>query len=295
MASVKDLLTRACALEEQLRTHDFIAPDTHESLAKDGPCSGQTKSALDGDASHSTVLKRIRADLPYGTLLSAMLLSAANEIDAAVQDLDRWVRQNSPRSGAESAADARWIFVYRARAQAALLLWNQMPDGPKGYLVAEYYSELLKIGEHFLNATTRVRRKSWRMQRERFDAKGSGESRWQTALCANDVTPAFKRFMLAHLSAMNNRTYFLSKHLDFSHGQARLDELRDNGHYLARADVACLQPPLPDGELLKQVASTQSSFLDTAALAELALAKSKDREATKREHLCRARERIDSL
>jgi|SRR5882672_8099594 len=46
--------------------------------------------------------------LPYGTLLAAMLLNAADELDSAIRDIDEWVADNSPAQD-RARAEQSWL------------------------------------------------------------------------------------------------------------------------------------------------------------------------------------------
>lgn len=223
--------------------------------------------------------------LPYGTLLAANLLSAADEVPSAVQDLDAWVDANQP-DGDHPDQFYRRFGVYRALVESTLLLMGDTDLSPaEEYLIIEHNRRLLDIGKNLLSSTyppdgSQV---SWRAQIRRAE-KGDGiDPMWQIGICANDLKPEFKIFMTSYLSASNNLAYFLNRNIEFAEREGLLNDMERQAKHLAdKINMRCL---LDNRTLADQ---SQAAFLDTAAAVELTLARRTKNRTEKRSHLCDA-------
>jgi hypothetical protein len=183
-SSITTIWLRVCRTETQLRA----LGDIEELKGEEQPCDKEAADAiafLDAPAASGLPGAEIRValqpifnpKLPYGILLSAMLLNAAGEIDLAVKDLDQWVGENWP----DSRTDFRWLGVYRALNQSTLLLMADDPAGPKRFLVIKQNQKLVEIADNkLLNSMHHAPSQlSWREQRSRFEKGDESNLMWQ--------------------------------------------------------------------------------------------------------------------
>lgn len=218
--------------------------------------------------------------LPYGTLLAAMLLNAADELDSAIRDIDEWVADNSPAPG---HAGQSWL-VFRALNQAAQLLLASDSSNANSYLAFEHSRNLVEVGERLLNGTVTSAdsKLSWQAQRARFAKAEPVDLLWELGLCPNDLTASFKRAMLATLQASNTVAYILSQNIEFAEKKNLIREMDWRADYLAKkVNTRCLTDSKAD--------NVQAAFFDTAAVVELTLAaREKQQPNEKRRRLCNA-------
>jgi len=299
-SSIKTIWLRVCRTETQLRA----LGDIEELKAEDKPCDKEAEDAIElldapaaaglpGAEIHVALRPIFNPKLPYGILLSAMLLNAAGEIDLAVKDLDQWVGENWP----DSRKDFRWFGVYRALNQSTLLLMADDPTGQKRFLMIMQIQKLVEIADKLLNAMHHPSSQlSWREQRSRFE-KGDGlDLMWHMGVCSNDLTELFKRFMNTRLTAANNLAYFLSQNTEFAERENLMGEMERHADYLGKkVNMRCLQleraPTDKDGDETddrENADRTQAIFLDTAAAVELVLADRETLRTERRRRLCSA-------
>jgi hypothetical protein len=219
-------------------------------------------------------------DLPYGTLLAAVLLNAAGEADAALRDLRHWSARNTPKAN----DTYRRFAAYRALFQAAYLSGIVSPSLASTYPVILQLRRVVELGDALLSTTGAAPGKlPWRAQLRRFEGGDRVDPLWLVGVCSNDLTTLFKRFMLAHLSATNNLAYFLSQDPQFARHQGFIDEMEKRGDYPAKkVNVRCLED-----EPLRAI-RTSASFFDTAAAVQLALASTEQGRSERRVRLCQA-------
>ena len=277
---IEALWLKACDVEFQLR--GVMKPISDNRGHRD-TCIDTAKKAV-GSTTGKSATVGPNPLLPYGTLLSAMLLNAAGEVDLAVKDLDLWVTANEPKD----RQHAQWLGIYRARYLGAILLTQDNPTGSRLYRTIRQYKSLVELGQRFLSSTFPSNQSSWRTQMDRLEKGDRIDSLWHTAICALDLSSNFKRMMLANLNAANNLAYFLSQDVQFAKHERLLDEMEKYGFYISGINVRCLQEDPYSDEHRQAANRTQATFLDTAAAVEVALALREDRRGEKRTKLCRA-------
>jgi hypothetical protein len=293
--NIKAIWQVACDTEFRLRSANFMEPDPERNPSKHlEDCTKEQARAsqfIDGAAKGSPPQGFFASTLPYGTLLSSMLMNAAGEIETAAADLDRWATRNEPNL---TAADDqyKWFGIYRARFYAASLLQREGPAGVRSYFMITQNRKVIDLGQRLLNSKGGTVRGKWRDQVETL--KGSRtDAIWHTAECGNDLSASFKRLMMANLSVQNNYVYFLSQDLPFAKSQGLEEEMENYGKFLATVSVRCLQADPLSEDARIDADSTRASFLDTAANVELVLAAQEEEWSKKRTRLCLALHHVE--
>ncbi|HET7679889.1 MAG TPA: hypothetical protein VFK79_07110 [Xanthobacteraceae bacterium] len=319
ISSLQAIWQKACDTQRQLADAEFLDASMFEK-DDDKPenCATQRHAA-------SELLNKMLSDpdkyalnwnLPYATLLSAMLLNAAGETDPAVRDLHRWLLKN-PMSEKEPR---KWFPIWRVHFFSAALLLRDNTGGTRNHALVLQYKKLVGLGETFLasnavpgaspppahivrrlqsvQSVARARAsltagpRSWREQVKLFqDSDEMGEI-WRTAVCANDLSKHFKRFMNAHLTNVNNYLYFLSEDFLYAKEKGLLSDMERYSDFLVKASMRCLQQE-DSTQASIDARSSEANFLDTAASVQLALALApREGRAEKREKLCKAADYI---
>jgi hypothetical protein len=223
--------------------------------------------------------------LPYGTLLTAMLLNAGDELDSAIRDLDEWVADNSPTLGRPGQS---WL-VFRALNQAVQLLLASGSSATNLYLAFERGENLTEIGEKLLNSKASFNLKpSWRDQRALLEKTEPFDLLWDLGRCPDELTPSFKRAMLGILNASNTVAYVLSQNTEFAEKRNLIREMEWRADYLGKkVNTRCLGDSA-DKDALAKADRLQATFFDTAAAVQLALAAREKQQPEKRRRLCEA-------
>ena len=292
---------------------DNVSRDFLEMLSKLCDAEHKSKDDCEIDELKAAFLSRLPAgkaqtifdpNLPYGTLVAAMLLYAGGEWKSAVHDLDLWadtaLKRWHPKASTDAPANAsgdaapkddspKLFGLYRVRltsAQLAVIAATSPEADSTAALIA--ISELRKVVELGDQLLMRDKRGpsgiSWRRQMRRLERN---DPEWLLGTCANDLGTGFKITAKAHLNMLNMLAYFLSQDVALAMHEGLFEDMRKRGDQLAKQDVSCLQPDQSD--LSKTNAkSTQALFLDTAAAVQLAVASVAQLRPDKRSTLCRA-------
>jgi hypothetical protein len=291
---IKEIWRDTCDLDRQLRRAAYFAP-AHSAAApqEDDTCAQEAKRAerfLDRTVGRpdSQPGIELNPELPYGTLLSSMLLYAAGETDSAVRDLERWITLHPV--GDQRAF--RRIGVYRARYISALLLTRDNPENENIHVAFNKYQDTLEMGDRLLSSSFPANVMSWRAQRARLD-QSDRQNTWNTVDCSEDLSANFKQFARAYLVAKNNLTYFLSQNLELAKLERRDATMRRFADDLAKANILCLRlNDSPDEQAATR--SLQATVLDTAASVQLELGLREDQRGEKRALLCKAQQHIQA-
>jgi hypothetical protein len=234
--------------------------------------------------------------LPYGTLLSSLMLLAAGESGAAVADLDAWI--NSKTDSKEPRInDFRWIGRYRLRNMSASLFLDEAP-AELSHSWARRFNRAIFAGEKLLASSYSYKdQQTWRNQtRLLFKTPTWEDVLWGELGCPESLSRPFKFMMQAHLSTINNFAFFLSQNFQFAKLENYDDWMAKQASRLASVKLRCLQheekdDPIHEG--LKRTISARklvrlkSSYLDTAAAIEFTLAADESRRPREaRAHLC---------
>jgi hypothetical protein len=209
-----------------------------------------------------------------------MLLNAADELDAAIRDIDEWVADNSPAQGNPGQS---WL-VFRALNQAVQLLLNSEMSNTNSHLTFEHSKTLAEMGGKLLNSTAQPAdsKLSWQDQRARLAKAEPVDLLWELGSCPSGLTASFKRAMLATLQASNTVAYILTQNIEFAEQKNLIGEMEWRASYLAKnVNTHCLTDSRAD--------DVQAAFFDTAAFVELTLAtRGKQPPNEKRRRLCDA-------
>lgn len=316
-SSLKEVWQKACDTQLQLAKAEFL--DFSKAKPEDRPdkCTEElsTASALLDEIANPAASAEVKLspNLPYATLLSAMLLNAVGEIDPAARDLHRWLLQN-PMTDQDSY---KWFPIYRAYFYMAHLWLRDNASGARSHPLIMQYRNLVELGSKFLarnsppaggspagNISWRVQLRqllpkalgleyvsapfSWREQLKLLhDSDGMGGI-WRTAVCTNDLSPNFKFFMVAHLTNINNYAYFMSQDFFYAKQKGLVGDMEKYADYLVKASMRCLQQVDSDKARIS-ARNSEANFLDTVASVQLALALApRSGRAEKREGLCKA-------
>ncbi len=262
---------------------DLKAVD-REKLERAKSCRQTEASVKSWLWSHGTAASFNYA-LPYGTLLAAMLLNAADELDSAIKDIDEWVA-GTPVSDDDPAVDSgkSWL-VFRAVNQAMLLLLASDSSGSDSDLALEHATKLAKIGQGLLDS------KSWQVQSTKLASAEPDDRLWEIGKCPGELTQYFKRAMLATLQASNNVAFILSQNIEYAERQDRIREMAQRADGLTHVDARCLAvqiPGVPTNQVSVLVERQRAAFFHTAATVQLALFPRETNYKKSRLRLCRA-------
>ena len=281
---IKKIWSDVCVTDHQLRAAGFFKPPA-AGAKPDPTCEEERDKAgafLDRSLGSTRPAIALNQQLPYGVLLSSVLLYAAGELDSAVRDIDRWIAFNGPID----ADSFRQIGLYRARYYAAQLLTRDNPEADRIHLALEKYKDVIEQADSLLSNTFPANVKSWRGQRKQLD-ESDPDSRWSTVECAQDLSRNFKIFMAAYLSAKNNLAYHLSQNLELARLEQRDSLMLRLAEEITKVNMSCLRKDASVDED-DNARSSRASFLDTAATVQLELALREERRDERRTHLCKA-------
>ncbi|MDX2155100.1 MAG: hypothetical protein SFW09_01210 [Hyphomicrobiaceae bacterium] len=236
--------------------------------------------------------------LPYATMLSALLLNAAGQYEAAVADLSDWGQSVLARKdvgGRRELTDA-----YRALHLAAILPLFQRNTLVLPRKVLSLHQTATRLGVSiYTSPHSDGGKTSWKNQSLLLLDPGaylkSDVTIWQTAACSRQLTRPFKLFMMAQLVLVNNITHQLSLDRHFTETAASLDELRQSARLLLLPNFRCLEHPSPEAASRithERVRNLEGVILHTVASAQLLLGRielEKDDRQNGRHRLCQAK------
>jgi hypothetical protein len=288
------LWRKICRREEDLPDMKVVDPKNTDKIRS----CGQTAKAVDDWLSLQGRTAAFSYGLPYGTLLAAMLLNAADELDSAIKDIDEWVADSGVSDNDPAADPGKSWLVFRAVNQAMLLLLAGGPSSSNSYLALEHSRKLAKIGHGLLqsdamptsDSSTKL---SWQAQSAKFDKAEPVDLLWELGVCPSGLTSSFKRAMLATLQASNNVAFILSENIEYANRQGLMPEMEQRANHLAKSvNTRCLAVETPEDATNRKIYSDlerlQAAFFDTAATVQLALVARGTQQQEKRRRLCDA-------
>jgi hypothetical protein len=238
LGKIEKVWKEACDIEDQLRRGGYIAStvSTHGPDDYRARCTSGAKEAF-RPPGRPPVSLDLNPDLPYAILLAAMLLNAAGEADSAIRDLDRWAVEKRP----DTDQDYRWFGVYRALFESANLATYALPSETQTFVLIEQLKKVLERGSRLLNNTFPSNAFSWRTQMDRLENADPTNEVWHTGICANDLSPLFKRFAVAYFVAMNSLAYALSENTMRTMRLGFRPAMKDYGDRISKLKISCLE------------------------------------------------------
>ena len=222
---------------------------------------------------NSYVLARSR---PYGLILSAAILTAAGENDAAIadlsaraQELSTWLKQNI--DGRDNTT--KQIFLYRILGALDNFLLAKGTDKSADFHTLVYLSKTIDLGDDLIREIDADSLK-------RYVKATVGKN----SCPARSIQPAFDEMLLQDLIMTNNFIFKLSKYPDLVNSQYSAARLAEKADFLTSLDLGCLVPDAHDARDLER------AFYDTQTLAFSALAEitKADNQGASRNYMCQA-------
>ncbi|WP_125461582.1 MULTISPECIES: hypothetical protein [Rhodomicrobium] len=237
---------------------------------------------------------RFDRHLPYGTLLSTLLLYASGQTTAALKDLNSWEKEQGT-----NPSPFLKVAIYRVKWLRNFILAQAGQGGSSVFELIAGYRGAIDLGNQLLESQYRLGgSESWQQQRKAIILPRSmWDLEFGESSCGSQMSFHFKRFMIVYLETMNGMAFKLTEHLDYVGREKLAKQLEKWGNLLSGVRYNCLEhPSAPDSEspiTAEALNKSRIIFLDTGAAIEIRLASLKRDRLKKKPHLCKAQSRID--
>jgi hypothetical protein len=224
------------------------------------------------EAENSYVLARSR---PYGPILSAAILTAAGENDAAIadlsaaaQELSLWLKRNFD----PGRTTAKRIFLYRILGTLDNFLMAKGSDKNADFQSLIYLSKTMDLGDELVR------------QIDDDSLKRYIKATAHKAACpTRSNKEAFDEMLLQDLIITNNFVFKLSKYPDLVNSQYSATRVAEKADFLTSIDLDCLIPADAARNLERALYDTQT--LAFSALAQITKA---ENQGAWRDYMCQA-------